>query len=76
MNAGQKQFYDYIIERTQPEKLSDMKNLLEEGFLKQENGTFTSEYIAEYSSKMLSFLLHEYVDEVRALTDNIGKYKS
>lgn len=40
MNIGQTQFFDFIMERTQPEKKEDMKVLLEEGFSRQDDGTF------------------------------------
>ena len=76
MNAGQKQFFDFIIERTQTDKREDMKTLLEEGFAHQDNGTFTMEYLAEYTPKMLKNLKPEHVDEVKAITEQFGNGKA
>jgi len=73
MNPGQKQFFEFIMERTQPEKAEDMKALLEEGFAKQNDGTFTPEYLTDYTPKMLSFLLPEHVEEVKNITEQFGK---
>lgn len=76
MNAGQEQFFNFIVERTQPEKAEEMKLLLEEGFQKQEDGTFTPEYLEGYTPKMLSFLLPQHVEEVRAITEQFGKNRT
>lgn len=75
MNSGQKQFFDFIMERTKEDKKEDMKALLEEGFMRQENGTFTQEYMAEYTPKMLGNLLPKHVEEVKAITEQFGKNK-
>lgn len=76
MNAGQKQFFDFIMERTQPEKTVDMTALLEEGFAKQNDGTFTPEYLAGYTPKMLSFLLPQHIEEVKNITEQFGKNRA
>ena len=76
MNEGQKQFYNFIIARTQPHKVQDMKSLLEQAFDRQDNGTFSSEYLSDYTPKMLSFLMSEHVEEVKAITENFGKHKA
>jgi hypothetical protein len=76
MNAGQRQFFDFIMERTRDDQKNAMKALLEEGFARQDNGTFTSEYMADYTPKMLSFLMPEHVEEVKAITENFGKHRA
>lgn len=73
MHPGQKQFFDFIIERTQTGKKDEMQSLLEEGFARQDNGTFTPEYLAGYTQKMLSCLEPEHVDEVKTITGQFGK---
>ena len=73
MNPGQKQFFDYIMERTRPEQTDDMKALLEENFQRQEAGTFTPGYLAESMPKMYAMLKPEHVGEVKAVTEQFGK---
>lgn len=73
MNTNQKQFYDFIIERTQKDKVDAMKSLLEDAFSKQDNGTFTPEYLNEYTPKMLSHLKSEHLEEVKQITKHFRK---
>ncbi len=73
MNPGQKQFFDFIVERTQPDKANDMKALLEENFQRQDNGTFTPDYLAASMPKLYAMLKPEHVDEVKAITAQFGK---
>ena len=76
MNAGQNQFVDLIMERTQETQKEAMQALLEEGFAKQANGTFTPEYLAGYTPKMLDMLKPEYVAEVREITEKFGQART
>ena len=76
MNPGQTRFYDFILERTQPDKQEVMKTLLADGFAKQEEGAFTEKYFVDYTLKLLSYLKPEHVAEVKAITENFGKHQA
>lgn len=72
MNPGQKQFFDYIMDRTLAGKEEAMKSLLAEGFIKQDDSTFTAEYLREFTPRMLALLQEEHVEEVKKLTAQFG----
>lgn len=73
MHEGQKQFYDYILKRVQPNKEEEAKALLTEAFAKQENGTFNQEYITSFMSKMLDLIRAEEQSEVEMIMNEFGK---
>ncbi len=73
LNPGQEQFLNFILERTQDGKAEEMQALLGESFQKQADGTFTPEYLADFTPKMLALLKPEHVEEVRQITENFGK---
>lgn len=64
---------NFILERTQDSKQEDAKALLSESFAKQADGTFTPEYMADFTPKMLALLKPEHVDEVKAITEQFSK---
>lgn len=66
MNPGQKQFYDFILERVKPENAGAAKAMLEENFSKQAQGRFTREDIAGFSTAIMAMLKPEAMDEVQA----------
>ena len=76
MNEGQKKFFDFILERIQNGKEDEAKALLEEGFSKQADGTFTAEYSREIIPKYLAILKPEYIEEVKNIMENFGPKKA
>lgn len=76
MNQGQQQFYGYILERVQEEKVEEAKALLAESFSKQAEGNFTQEDALRFIPKMISLLKPEKVEEVLAVmkqfAQNVG----
>jgi hypothetical protein len=76
MNEGQKKFFDFILERIQSGKEEEAKALLEEGFVKQADGTFTPEYMQNIIPKYLAMLKPENVDEVKNVMMNFGPPKA
>lgn len=65
MNPGQKMFYDFFIERTKEDRKEEAKALLETGFLKQDEGTFTKEYLDEIMPKYFELIKPEATDELK-----------
>jgi hypothetical protein len=76
MNEGQKNFFDFILERIKPGKEEEVKALLEEGFSKQADGTFTPEYMQGIVPKYLEMLKPENVEEVKNVLMNFGPSKA
>ncbi|MDR0411472.1 MAG: hypothetical protein LBH75_05825 [Treponema sp.] len=72
MNEGQKKFFDFILERVQNGKEKEAKALLEEGFEKQSDGTFTPEYMQGIIPKYIAILKPENVEEVKNVMMNFG----
>ena len=72
MNQGQQQFFDFIAERLSPEHYDEGVALLNEGFAKQADGSFSQQYLKEYHEKMLSFLKPESVEEVKRIMEQFG----
>jgi hypothetical protein len=67
MNQGQEQFFHFILERVQEGKQEEAKGLLEEGFEKQEEGTFNAVYMESFIPRMLDMLKPEYMEEVKGI---------
>lgn len=65
MNPGQKQFYDFFIERTKDDKKEAAKALLEDSFARQAAGTFDKAYFEEVMPKYFEVIKTEAVDEVK-----------
>lgn len=72
MNQGQKQFYDFIVERVRPDKAEEAKALLEENFKKQAEGRFTKDDIANFAPKITAMLQPEKIEEVHAAMRHFG----
>lgn len=65
MNPGQKQFYDFFIERTQEDKKEEASALLLEGFERQAAGTFDKAYFEETYAKYFALIKPEATDELK-----------
>lgn len=65
MNPGQNQFFNFIMERVYEEHRETVKELMEENFKKQENGTFTREDMIETQATLMKLLKPEAVEEVK-----------
>ena len=65
MNPGQKQFHDFALKLVQPGREAEITALLEESFLRQNNGTFTLEYMGTIVPKMMELLRPECVEEFK-----------
>lgn len=65
MNPGQANFYNFIMERVQTGKETEIKAILEESFKKQDEGTFSPEYMGQIMPKMLELVRPECLDELK-----------
>ena len=73
VNPGQQKFFDFIMERVKTGKEEGARDLLDEAFTKQANGTFNAEYIRSFAPRMIALLKPECVDEVKAITGQFGR---
>lgn len=67
MNNGQEKFLKFIIARVSEENQDKAKELLNESFGKQADGTFSKEYMMSFIPRMLELIKPEFVDEVKGI---------
>lgn len=65
MNQGQKKFFDFVMERVKNGKEEQVQAIMSESFRKQDEGTFTKEYMAEIVPGMIVLLRPECVEEFK-----------
>ena len=70
MNNGQERFFSFIMERVELENQDKAKELLNESFAKQEEGTFNQEYMMNFIPRMLELIKPECIDEVKNIMVN------
>lgn len=70
MNNGQERFFNFIIERIELENQDKAKELLNESFAKQDEGTFNKEYMMNFIPRMLELIKPECIDEVKNIMIN------
>lgn len=63
MDANQQRFYDFFMERVKEDCAGDARALLQENFKRQDEGTFTQEYMRQGMPRLMSFLKPECVEE-------------
>lgn len=73
MNKGQKVFLEFIEQRVQDEKQSELKELLKESYGKQKDGTFDPEYLAIIIPKLVTMLKLEYVNMLKQTLEQYGE---
>lgn len=73
MNQGQERFFNFIMERVQSGKQEEAKELLNESFSKQTEGTFNREYLEEFSQKMIAILKPENIEEVKNIMTQFSR---
>lgn len=70
MNNMQENFFNFIMERVELENQPKAKELLNESFSKQNNGTFNKEYMMSFIPKMLELIKPEFINEVKNIMAN------
>ena len=67
MNQGQERFLNFILEKVKEDEIEVARMLLEENFKKQAEGTFTREDAITFSTKIISLIKPENIDEVQTV---------
>ena len=70
MNQGQEKFLSFIMQNVEEKNQYKAKELLNESFAKQDNGTFNAEYMAEFITRMLELIKPESVEQVKNIMMN------
>lgn len=70
MNNGQEKFFDFIMERVEKNNQPKAKELLNESFAKQDEGTFNKEYMMSFIPRMMELIKPECMDEVKNIMMN------
>lgn len=70
MNQGQEKFYDFIMQNVSDENKNRAKELLSESFKKQDEGTFTQEYMMSFIPRMMGLIKPESVEQVKNIMMN------
>jgi ketol-acid reductoisomerase len=72
MNEGQQRFFDFVMERVRKGKEEEIKAIMGESFKRQQEGTFTKEYMAETVSKMIMLLRPECAEEFKKAAEHMS----
>lgn len=70
MNQGQEKFFNFIMQNVDDENKDKAKELLCESFAKQDNGTFTKEYMTTFIPRMLKLIKPENLEIVKNIMLN------
>ncbi|GAA0778880.1 hypothetical protein GCM10008908_36470 [Clostridium subterminale] len=70
MNQGQEHFLNFIIQNVEEKNQDRAKQLLNESFTKQDNGTFNAEYMSSFIPRMLELIKPECVEQVKNIMMN------
>jgi hypothetical protein len=65
MNQGQQVFHDFVMERAQAGKETEIEAIMAESFKRQDTGTFNAGYLNEIVPKMTGLLKPERVEEFK-----------
>ena len=63
MNQQQQKFHDFALERVMPGKETELEAIMAESFKKQDEGTFTPEYMSEVFQEIIALVRPESVEE-------------
>lgn len=72
MNQGQEMFYNFFIERAKDDKKEEAKKLLEEGFARQDAGTFDKAYLQEIMPQYFAVIKPEAVEEFKQAMEHFA----
>ncbi|MCL2609688.1 MAG: hypothetical protein FWD94_07290 [Treponema sp.] len=65
MNEGQAKFKEFALARVRQGSEAELEAIMAESFRKQEDGSFTPEYMAGVAPKMIALLRPECVEEFK-----------
>lgn len=72
MNEGQQKFYEFIMDRVKEGKEEEIKAIMNESFRRQQEGTFTKEYMAEIGPQMITLLRPECVEDFKKAAEHMN----
>lgn len=72
MNEGQQRFYEFVMSRVIEGKEEEIKAIMNESFKRQQEGTFTKEYMAGTAPKMIMLLRPECVEEFKEAAQHMS----
>lgn len=70
MNSGQEKFMQFILQSVKEENAEKAKELLEENFAKQNNGTFDLIYLDSFITDMLELVKEDQKQQVLGIMQN------
>lgn len=70
MNKGQEMFYNFLISHTAPENVEIVKEMLQNSFAAQDEGTFDLEKFNAFNEKLFPLLKTESVSIVKEATEH------
>ena len=70
MNKGQEMFFNFIMQNVEEKNQAKAKELLNESFGKQDDGTFNKEYMMDFIPRMLELIKPESVEQVKNIMMN------
>jgi len=65
MNEGQEKFCRFILDRVTPARADEAKALLAENFRRQDEGTFTADYLPQAVAALMAVVKPECHDDLR-----------
>ena len=72
MNQGQQFFYNFFMERVIEGKEEEAKTVLNNGFQKQEEGTFDAAYLNEVMPKYFDLIKPEFAEDLKQAMAHFG----
>lgn len=72
MNEGQQKFYEFIMDRVKEGKEEEIKAIMNESFRRQQEGTFTKEYMEEIGPQMIMLLRPECVEDFKKAAEHMN----
>jgi len=72
MNQGQEMFYNFFMARVKEDRKEEAKALLEEGFARQDAGTFDKAYFQEIMPKYFDVIKPEAIEELKQAMESFA----
>jgi len=65
MNEQQQMFHDFALKRVMPGKETELEAIMAESYKKQDDGTFTPEYMSKVVQEIIALVRPEFVEEFK-----------
>jgi hypothetical protein len=74
MNKGQQMFHDFYMGLVLEGKEDEAEKLLQEGFIKQDEGNFDAKYLNTVSSKYFALIRPECTQQLKQAMSNFSSH--